>query len=754
MINFLKNLLAAGHRIKAPNSAEQGKASQQSADANYLSDQPIYLRENDEFNRWPFARRIADTLATRTDSTSLVVGLYGAWGDGKTSVLRLMEQALQPYPDVVVVNFNPWLFGSEERLLRGFFATLASATGKHLTTAAQQIGRLLDQYGALLTFAGAGELAKNLGKSLSTVELEDLRHRLEKILGESRTRIIILIDDIDRLDREEIHTIFKLVKLSASFRHCSYVLAFDDEMVAGALGDKYGKGGIEAGRAFLEKIVQVPLHLPPPDELALRKLAFTGIDTALKTSGISIDQDKVDSFVIQFTGGLEQGMTTPRQAKLYGNALLFAMPLLKGEVNPTELMLIEGIRVFYPKLYATIRDNPDVFLDGITDREYEKRAKERLQEFVNSAIAAAGIADQDAFRRRLLERLFPRLQSIFGNTYWPANWETEWEREQRICSQTYFNRYFSYAIPPGDVSDILVAAVIREAASNNNVATDNLIEEFASRNALTRLVQKLRRQEAQIPAEAIPSLTMTIARNGRLLPRERGMFAMGGTRAQAAILIGQLVRRVTPAQSAEALAKEIVERAQPLPFAVECLRWMSTSGQQGDIDRVVSEDCQTAISKIVADRVADAAITCPPYIEFSEEAQTMLYVWNTFGQTGAVEKFLRARLDTHPNEMADFLGAFVPTGYEMESGVPHRSDLRRDGYDSISRLIDPAFLILRLRERYGPEIDVPEYHPTNNVSVEKRIALQFAFIHNQIEQEKRQRESGDGDGSNPPSQPA
>ena len=59
----------------------------------YSSDQPISSHEKDRFDRWPFARRIAETIARRRETSSLVIGIYGPWGDGKTSVLRLMEEA-------------------------------------------------------------------------------------------------------------------------------------------------------------------------------------------------------------------------------------------------------------------------------------------------------------------------------------------------------------------------------------------------------------------------------------------------------------------------------------------------------------------------------------------------------------------------------------------------------------------------------------------------------------------------------------
>jgi predicted KAP-like P-loop ATPase len=254
----------------------------ESPHATYFSDQPIQSKEEDEFNRWPFAKRIADTLATRTDPRSLVIGLYGPWGDGKTSTLRLMRKSLSDHPNVVAIEFNPWLFGSDEQLLRGFFETVATSIGQSLSTNKEQIGKTLKDYGSLLslTVPGLGGVAEGLGKALSTAELDQLRTRLEGLLREAGKRIVVLIDDIDRLDQREIHSIFKLVKLSANFEYTSYTLAFDDQIVAAALGKSYGGGDIAAGRSFLEKIVQVPLRLPPPDELALRRMTFAGVEVS------------------------------------------------------------------------------------------------------------------------------------------------------------------------------------------------------------------------------------------------------------------------------------------------------------------------------------------------------------------------------------------------------------------------------------------------------------------------------------------
>jgi predicted KAP-like P-loop ATPase len=81
---------------------------------DYLPDRPIEAEQEDKFNRLPFASRIANTIAHRTDSSSLVVGIFGKWGEGKTSVLNLMKSALKHHDDVEVVPFNPWHFTSQE----------------------------------------------------------------------------------------------------------------------------------------------------------------------------------------------------------------------------------------------------------------------------------------------------------------------------------------------------------------------------------------------------------------------------------------------------------------------------------------------------------------------------------------------------------------------------------------------------------------------------------------------------------------
>lgn len=326
----------------------------------YATDRPILTEEEDRFGRVPFARRIAETISNLEDPSSIVVGIYGAWGEGKTSVLNLMAGLLKVNPGVVLFRFNPWLFESSDALLTSFFNGLADTLGRSLPTFKEKVGGILRKYGGLFsgvslpipdgsgTAVDPGVSVKALGDAIASAEPEEMRQRIEDFLRANQKRIVIMIDDIDRMDRTEIQTLFKLIKLSADFPYTAYVLAFDDRMVAEALGDRYAAGNVEAGRSFLEKIVQVPLHLPPADQLSLRKLTLEGVDAAVRSSGVELTEEHAQAFVRHFVDGLEVRLNTPRQARRYGNALTFALPILKDDVHPVDQMLIEGIRVFYP----------------------------------------------------------------------------------------------------------------------------------------------------------------------------------------------------------------------------------------------------------------------------------------------------------------------------------------------------------------------------------------------------------------------
>lgn len=427
-------------------------------DKNYSSDSPIHEQKQDRFSRWSFSERVAQVISKRSDPSSIVIGLYGIWGDGKTSVLNFIEKSLDSDENVICIKFNPWRFGTEEELLTGFFFDIAEALDAELIKTGDKLKDFVKKAapgaGAIMGAKGAGDA---VGAFISGPNINELKKRIENELESAQRRVLILVDDVDRLEKTEIHALFRLVKLTADFNYTSYILAFDKDVVAASLQDRYSSTAENAGEAFLEKIIQVPLHLPAVEKQVLREFCFQGVDEAISIAGITLSQQQVQEFVRDFSSAFDDCLTTPRKAKLYGNTLMFSLPILQGEVNPVDLMLLEGIRIFCPSLYEVLRTNKSLFTGTFRDSHYSNNdnVKEHIKNLVNDALDAGKNINKAGFIE-LLKNMFPKLQAVYGNMSYGSDWYDKWNSGQRICSENYYSRYFTYAIPRGDISDQVI----------------------------------------------------------------------------------------------------------------------------------------------------------------------------------------------------------------------------------------------------------------------------------------------------------
>jgi predicted KAP-like P-loop ATPase len=96
---------------------------------------PATHPKEDEFNRWPFGRALADRIAGLGNAEGApVIGLYGKWGYGKSSILNFIKYRLQQAhaESALIFEFNPWLFKNEEALLTGFYSGLTEKIDESL----------------------------------------------------------------------------------------------------------------------------------------------------------------------------------------------------------------------------------------------------------------------------------------------------------------------------------------------------------------------------------------------------------------------------------------------------------------------------------------------------------------------------------------------------------------------------------------------------------------------------------------------
>lgn len=573
---------------------------------NIHTDKPASIKAEDSFQRYEFAKRIASIVSAPNNDRSLIVGLYGKWGEGKTTVLNFIQQELPE--ETVVVNFNPWLFSDEQHLLKSFFSSISEALGARDRTIKEKFGEFLSDYGgaigSITQFVGVNmEGVEKLGNKLKSTSIEQLKKRIDDLIIQSGKNIVVFVDDIDRLDIGEIQYVFKLVKLVGDFPRTSYILSFDDEMVSAALAPKYGGDNKAAGYNFLEKIIQVPLKIPKANKKALYKYTVELLNKVLKDASVELSQAEINDFIDIFNTAFLPFMDNPRLAIRYANSLAFSLPLLKGEVNIGNLTIIEGIKIFYPELYDFIRHNSVVFSRRTDSLSSDYRtASDRQKEIKDKIAIAIGIyhADKQKVVIEMLQELFPQLKAVYSNTTYPDTAYVRWAKEKKICSGKYFDRYFSYSVLEGDIPDNYFDQLLIDLRTNS---VENLLPQFTQ--ALDQydafeFIIKLRRHEEDLDEEQSKNLALVLSKVGNTLPVEED-FHFATTYAQAARLIESLIRTIAPTDRLSFLLKVLSETAS-MEYAMEINYWIMYKETNHPDTAIFSEQDEFAIQQHLVDR--------------------------------------------------------------------------------------------------------------------------------------------------------
>lgn len=691
----------------------------------FSNDRPLSSKSDDKLNRAPFAERVAGVLRGLPKGAGLVVGIHGPWGDGKTTVLNMLRADLDADGSTATVEFNPWRFTDEPAMLAGFFRVLAGVIRAKLTTKGEDLAGLVEKIGRYASvvddrFGKAGEVAG----AKAEASLDELRGRLSEALAKADKRIVVLVDDIDRLDKHETHTLFRLIKACADFPNVCYVLAFDDVAVAKSLGERYGAGDKASGRAFLEKIIQVPLKLPVAMKEDLRSLCFQQVDMALSAAGIQLSREEVGEFVSGFDRGISIRLDTPRAAKRYGNGLMFALPMLKGEVKIVDLLLIEAVRAFYPAIYDIVRANHGEFSgvghDGL-----------RAAALLKPVVDALPTEEQEAIKS-LLEGLFPRLSSAYGGGKYGSDWLATWATAKRICSPDYCPRYFSYSVPKSDVRDSEMDALYAKAAKGLASEVGKDIVAYFTGSKAKRVIERMRQQEENTAPDAVASLCLAIAANAKYIPNPPSLFSVAEPVSQAGILISHLIRRLPAGSQRVTLAKHVIEASDPLWFSDEVLRWLCVTYDADKADsNTLTKDEVKEVGKVLVERIKARAAAGEPLFNVDvPQEQSLLYEWWRVEGREPVQAHLASVFAKDSKNIALFLQAMAPRSWSENDVLPRVGTLDGNQLKNIKLIYDLDALAALIQEHLPGDFANPQWFPDRNEPVEQRLAEQFMFVYN------------------------
>lgn len=535
------------------------------------ADRPSSNPQDDLFGHAPFAESLSNSICSYPGNDGLVLALYGPWGSGKSTVLSYVQHFLEQRPETeqpVIVTFNPWWFSGQENLARAFLGQLQAVLptkSEKFKKLGDLLGDFAEGVGGLIDLSGmTGGAAGMIGKVISMVakrkpkDVPALKSEISKILQEAEKRILVVIDDIDRLTPEETRQLFTVIKALADFPNVVYLLAFDREVAAQAIEQQSGM----PGDRYLEKIIQVPFELPPVDRVALRAALFKRLDEVLgDTSDGLFDQSY---WTNAFHDGIDPLIQVPRDVVRFTNTLSVTYPAVRGEVNPVDFIALEALRVFLPGLYDVIRTNQDKFSGHSRDNRYD--GDQNTTAAFHEQWARALPEQLRSSTRALLERIFPKI----GQMGYGADWLTQWRRSLRACHPDVFPTYFRMTVPPGAVRRSEMLALLNLAETPSALG-DALVQATSvkrpdglskARALLERLMDHV---EKDIPDEHIPvfiGVLLDIGDSLVLDSDERGSFDFGNE-SRVTRVVYHLLKRVDRTQR-HTLLKTAIDQGRAL----------------------------------------------------------------------------------------------------------------------------------------------------------------------------------------------
>ncbi|MBK4738984.1 KAP family NTPase [Noviherbaspirillum sp. DKR-6] len=327
----------------------------------FLADEEISREDEDLLASSAQAKSFAETVLTSGVHAGLIFGVDGPWGIGKTSFIKLAEHYWESAKDkVVVCRFEPLRYASEpdltERLIRDLSAAIQREVfAPEFRPAASRYSRLVKGK-ADLSFLG---FKLSLEPSQETVD--ELLEDIDEVLKRIQRRVIIVIDDLDRLDAKTTNNVLFATRRTLKLSQATYVLCYDTEMLAA------NKEEGSRAREFLEKFVTVKLSLFV-DSSSIRdflkrdwqrqenQLGSIPSDTMLKLNAVLSElADILDGDLAAKYLPLVGDM---RKVKRFVNAMLL-MQLDKSDLgrtdfNKSDLINLVLLHLHYPGLFRQI----------------------------------------------------------------------------------------------------------------------------------------------------------------------------------------------------------------------------------------------------------------------------------------------------------------------------------------------------------------------------------------------------------------
>lgn len=372
-------------------------------DTIFLSDTPIISDKKDILDYANDVKQLAEQLKIISSEYSYSVGITSSWGSGKSSYLNMLKNYLSSNKDFIVIDFNPRHSYTPQDIQKDFFSVLQSK---------------LKEYDYRFTY-----IFKNYLKALSIIESKFLsslfelhkiwdvkseKEKLNDLISQIDKRIVIVIEDFDRLLADEIIEVFKLIDGNASFTNFIFITAYDKKHINKIIGETYSNEEAFFSDKFFT--IEVPIPKRPYDKI------FNYLIETL-TDKLHIRKEEVEKYEIVLANHIEvlkKYLTTLRDVKRFLNLFIRSYQQVEGEVEFRDYFLIRIIQYKneeeYVKLYKKEYFENEYFTEFKLKENLNAETEEIIRELFNKDKSLTSINNHTMFDRYFYNSVYGTLK--------------------------------------------------------------------------------------------------------------------------------------------------------------------------------------------------------------------------------------------------------------------------------------------------------------------------------------------------------
>ncbi|MBU3661130.1 MAG: hypothetical protein FGM14_14750, partial [Flavobacteriales bacterium] len=236
----------------------------------YEEDNPNYEENNYAFES--LFKKINPVLFNDEYEKSFTIGLIGSWGSGKSSFLKKVEKTVKEHKnykkkEIIFIDFPPFLNHNEEQVIHEFFVGLSN----ELSFFSSEISPLLNSYSEKLSNAVKDKNVFSFFKpntiNYQSKSASELYKEIDEVIKKLGKKIIVSIDDLDRLNEKEILQVLKLIRNTSNFSNVVFIVAIDKEYIVETLSTI--PNNLESN--YLDKFLQLEIRFYSQEKQFLSK---------------------------------------------------------------------------------------------------------------------------------------------------------------------------------------------------------------------------------------------------------------------------------------------------------------------------------------------------------------------------------------------------------------------------------------------------------------------------------------------------